>query len=91
MEVDQINSQILLQNKRDIGKQPGQACEDSRRRGGTGGRGIGEIRLNVKDAMLRKENDDGGEDEPVVLKRSGKGTIPCKKHKELRIENDLIF
>jgi hypothetical protein len=72
MEVDQLNSQILLQNKRDIGKQPGQACGDSRRRGGTGGRGIGEIRPNVKDAMLRKESDDEGEDEPVVLNRSSK-------------------
>jgi hypothetical protein len=26
--------------------------------------------------MLSKESDDEGEDEPVVLSRSGKGTIP---------------
>ena len=46
---------------------------------------------DVKDAMLSKESDDEGEDEPVVLNKSGKGTIPYKKHKELRVENDLIF
>jgi len=46
---------------------------------------------DVKDPMFSKESDDEGEDEPVVLNRSGKGTIPYKKHKELRVEKDLIF
>lgn len=31
-----------------------------------------------------------GEDEPVVLNKSGKGTIPYEKHKELRVENSAL-
>jgi chromosome segregation ATPase len=33
---------------------------------------------------------DTGEDEPVVLNKSGKGIIPYKKHKELRVENSAL-
>lgn len=35
-------------------------------------------------------NSDTGEDEPVVLNKSGKGVIPYKKHKELRVENSAL-
>ncbi len=38
-------------------------------------------------------NDTGsstGEDEPVVLNKSGKGIIPYEKHKELRVENSAL-
>lgn len=35
-------------------------------------------------------NSDAGEDEPVVLNKSGKGVIPYKKHKELRVENSAL-
>src|SRR5688500_7363385 len=38
-------------------------------------------------------NDTGsgtGEDEPVVLNKSGKGIIPYEKHKELRVENSVL-
>ena len=31
-----------------------------------------------------------GEDEPVVLTKSGKGIIPYEKHKELRVENSAL-
>lgn len=31
-----------------------------------------------------------GEDEPVVLNKSGKGIIPYEKHKELRVENSAL-
>lgn len=31
-----------------------------------------------------------GEDEPVVLNKSGKGVIPYGKHKELRVENSAL-
>lgn len=31
-----------------------------------------------------------GEEEPVVLNKSGKGTIPYEKHKELRVENSAL-
>jgi hypothetical protein len=41
---------------------------------------------DVKDDAFSKVSDDE-EDEPVVLNKSGKGTIPYKKHKELRVEN----
>lgn len=33
---------------------------------------------------------DDDEDEPVVLNKSGKGTIPYVKHKELRVENATL-
>ena len=31
-----------------------------------------------------------GEDEPVVLNKSGKGVIPYEKHKELRVQNSVL-
>ncbi|MEP6879002.1 MAG: hypothetical protein ABI865_09150, partial [Nitrosospira sp.] len=31
-----------------------------------------------------------GENEPVVLNKSGKGVIPYEKHKELRVENSVL-
>jgi len=37
------------------------------------------------------ETTDGDDDkEPVVLNKSGKGTIPYEKHKELRVENSSL-
>ena len=33
---------------------------------------------NVKDTMLNKESDDEGQDESVILNKSGKGTIPYR-------------
>lgn len=41
----------------------------------------------VKDEVAGDFND---EDEPVVLNKSGKGTIPYQKHKELRVENSAL-
>ncbi|MCC2682736.1 MAG: hypothetical protein K0S36_2300 [Nitrosospira multiformis] len=38
--------------------------------------------------MLSKESGD--EDESVILNKSGKG-YSLQKHKELRVENHLIF
>jgi hypothetical protein len=44
------------------------------------------------DYVASKGSDDEGEDESVILNKSGKGAIPYrKKHKELRVGNDLIF
>ena len=43
----------------------------------------------VKDEVAGDFNDEG-EDEPVVLNKSGKGTIPYQKHKELRVENSAL-
>ena len=45
---------------------------------------------DVKDDAFSKVSDDEGEDEPVVLNKSGKGIIPYKKHKELRVENSAL-
>lgn len=44
------------------------------------------------DERASKEAKDGGVevDEPVVLNRSGKGTIPYEKHKALRVENSTL-
>ncbi len=33
---------------------------------------------------------EAGEDEPIVLNKSGKGVIPYEKHKELRVENSAL-
>ncbi|SOD41730.1 hypothetical protein [Nitrosovibrio sp. Nv4] len=44
----------------------------------------------VEDSALDKASSGAGEDEPVVLNKSGKGTIPYKKHKELRVENSAL-
>ena len=46
---------------------------------------------DVEHDAFSKVSDDEGEDEPVVLNKSGKGTIPYQKHKELRVENHLTF
>lgn len=35
-------------------------------------------------------NGAGEDEEPVVLNKSGKGTIPYEKHKELRVENSSL-
>ncbi|SET24900.1 hypothetical protein SAMN05216412_104158 [Nitrosospira multiformis] len=45
---------------------------------------------DVKDGMPGKASGDESEDEPVVLNKSGKGTIPYQKHKELRVENSAL-
>ena len=44
------------------------------------------------DERAPKDAKDGGVevDEPVVLNRSGKGTIPYEKHKALRVENSAL-
>jgi hypothetical protein len=45
----------------------------------------------VKEAVESADTtSDTGEDEPVVLNKSGKGVIPYKKHKELRVENSTL-
>lgn len=44
-----------------------------------------------KDGKEAAKGEDGeDEEEPVVLTKSGKGTIPYSKHKELRIENSTL-
>ena len=48
-------------------------------------------RPHVKDDTSSKVSNDEGEDESVVLNKNGKETVPIQKHKELWVENDLIF
>ena len=44
----------------------------------------------AQQSALDETHGNGDEEEPVVLNKSGKGTIPYKKHKELRVENSAL-
>jgi uncharacterized protein YwgA len=43
-----------------------------------------------KQEVEEAANGQGEEETPVVLNKSGKGTIPYEKHKELRVENSTL-
>src|SRR5687768_18533230 len=43
-----------------------------------------------EEAAESSDTSSTGEDEPVVLNKSGKGIIPYEKHKELRVENSAL-
>lgn len=70
--------------------EPEQEEQDSAANGAGKDARDGEAEDGSDGSDAKTPDESGDEEEPVVLTKSGKGTIPYSKHKALRVENSTL-